>query len=278
MTAPATRERSLVAYMAGADREDQPENIHTDKVAQAMGYRSALVYGTTVYAWSTPLIVEALGDDWMRNGWADLSIRRPTYAGERLRITLAPGNPGVFVLAARGDDGGEKITGVVGRGTAAWSLDHMRSKRLEVEPLPDPRPVITLASAEAGKDLPCLRAEPRDRLAGLFDEATEFERGPLLAHGRRVLSPAAITGRMTWYVHAVWDYAGPALHTASQVQYVDFADPDEPLTVAGHLRDVYERNGHHYSITDGVIFGGDGREVALTRHSSIFRVAKQEPR
>jgi hypothetical protein len=278
MTVPPMLERSLFAYMPGADREDQPENIHTDKVAKALGYRGALVYGTTVHAWSVPLVVEALGDDWMRDGWVDLSIRRPIYTGERLHITLEPGEAGAFLLGVRGDDGGSKVAGVVAKGTGAWTVDHVRSKRLEVESLPNPRPLITLETAPVGEDLPCLRAEPHDRLASLFEEATEYERGALLAHGRRVLSPAAISGRMTWYVHAVWDYAGPALHTNSQVQYLDFVDPNEPLTVAGHFRDAFERNGHHYSVTDGTVFGADGREVALTRHSSIFKVAKQESR
>lgn len=276
MTVPAKLERSLSAYMPGADREDQPENIHTDKVAKSLGYRGALVYGTTVYGWSVPLIVEALGDDWMSDGWADLGIRRPIYTGDRLHITLEPGPGGAFVMAACGDDGGAKVSGVVGKGTGAWTADHVRSKRTEVESLPNPRPLITLEAAPVGEDLPCLRAEPHDRLTNLFQEATEYEHGVLMARGRRVLSPAAISGRMTWYVHAVWDYAGPALHTSSQVQYLDFVDPDEPLTVAGHFRDAYERNGHHYSITDGVVFGADGREVALTRHGSIFKVAKQE--
>jgi hypothetical protein len=41
------------------------------------------------------------------------------------------------------------------------------------------------------------------------------------------------------------------------------------------LSGAYERNGNHYAETDGVIFGADGREVALTRHTSIFQAAKR---
>ncbi len=112
----------------------------------------------------------------------------------------------------------------------------------------------------------------------MFNAATAYERGPLTYRGREVMSPAALTGRMTWYVHSAWDYAGPALHTFSKVQYLDVADADEAVSVAAHFRDAFERNGHHHSVTDGVIFGADGREVALTSHGSIFHVAKQEGR
>jgi hypothetical protein len=122
-----------------------------------------------------------------------------------------------------------------------------------------------------------LRAEARDRLTTMFDEATSRGRGLLVVDGRPVQSPAAILGRMTWYVHAVWEYPGAALHARSLVQYLDVLDFDETVTVAGHLSGTYERNGNHYAETDGVIFGADGREVALTRHTSIFQAAKRAP-
>ena len=81
---------------------------------------------------------------------------------------------------------------------------------------------------------------------------------------------------MTWYVHAVWDYAGPAIHTRSQVQHIGAGEAGETVSVAGHFRDAFDRNGHHHSTTDGIVFGADGREIALTRHGSIFKVAKRD--
>jgi hypothetical protein len=273
MTTPSALRRDITAYINGAEREDQPENIHTDKVAREMGYKGALVYGTVVYAWSVPLIREALGDEWMRSGWADIHIRRPVYSGDDLTITLEPGEGDAYQLAATDPEGKARITAALGNGTGEWVADHRRSRRLTVEPLPNPRPRITLETAPIGQDLPRLQAEAHDRLGKLFQEATEHGYGPLTVGGREVQSPATVTGRMTWYVHAVWDYAGPAIHSRSQVQYLDFVGVDEPVSVAGHFVDAYEMNGHHYSITDGTVFGADGREVALTRHSSIFKVA-----
>ncbi len=137
-------ERRLTAYLDGADRDDQPENIHTDAVAREMGYRGGLVYGTTVYAWATPLILEALGEDWLRDGWADLQVRRPLYAGDDLTIRLEEADGGAFELSAVCEDGRPRLLGTVGRGRGPWLADHVRSQRLEVEPHPDPRPRITL--------------------------------------------------------------------------------------------------------------------------------------
>lgn len=265
-------EHEITAYMSGADRE-QPDNIHTDAGARRMGYKGGLVYGTTVYAWATPWIVDVLGQEWLTSGWADFFVRRPIYVGDALTIRLEATKTDTFSLQAIGGDGKARIDGYVGMGACPTLQDHVRSTRLDIEPPPEPQPRISLDSAPIGQDLPRLQARGDDRFADMFTEATEHERGPLMLGDRHVLAPAAISGRMTWYVHAVWDYGGPAIHTRSQVQHLDVADHGEPLSVAGHLRDAFERNGHHHSTTDGIVFGVDSREIAITRHGSIFRIA-----
>ncbi len=276
MTSLATAEHRFRAYIEGTERADQPENIHTDAVAREMGYEGGLVYGTSVYGWAVPLIRRMLGDEWLRSGWADFFVRRPVYGGDELCIRVEDSGRGHWTLAALGPDGKARIEGTLGRGTGEWVAGHRRSTRLVAGPAPDPRPRITLEGAPVGQDLPALAAPAHDRLSRMFQEATEHEDGPFMVEGRHCQSPAALTGRMTWYVHAIWDYAGPALHARSQVQYLGLAGIDEPLTVAGRLSAAYDRNGHHYTETDGVILGADGREIALTRHASIFRVAKRD--
>lgn len=272
----AVAERLVRAYITGTEREDQPENIHTDRVAREMGYRGGLVYGTQVYGWAIPLIVDALGEEWARDGWADFHVRRPVYGGDLLRIRLECGAAGEWSLVAHGEDDRPRIEGKVGRGIGAWVASHHRSIQTGPVAAPDPRPGIALETAPVGQDLPVLSAPAQDRLSRMFQEATEHDAAPFTVGGRHCQSPAALTGRMTWYVHAIWDYAGPALHARSQIQYLAVAGIDEPLTVAGHLAAAYDRNGHHYAETDGIIRGADGRELALTRHASIFRVAKRE--
>lgn len=264
---------TFVAYLDGAGAEDQPENLHTDKAARELGFQGGLVYGTSVFAWSVPLILEAAGADWMRDGWIDLHIRRPVYAGEALNMRVQSGDSGAYELSVKGPEGKDRVTATFGRSRGAWVSEHVSSQRTAVEPEPSPRPRITLASAPVGEDLPTLQAHPNDRLGRLFAEAARRVGAGDTFDGRAVQGPASISGRMTWYVHAVWDYAGPALHARSQVQYLDLAGADEPVTVAGHLTEAFERNGNHYAVVDGVIRGADGRKVALARHTTIFKVA-----
>ncbi len=276
MPVSPNRTRRMVTYLEGAERDDQPKNLHTDAAAREIGYRGGLVYGSSVFAWGTRLIVDVLGEGWLRHGWTDLRILRPVYAGEALTFTVAedPASPDAFVMSATGPEGKPRVTATVGLGEGAWVAGHHRSARFVPEPAPDPRPAISLATP-AGRDLPTLEAEARDRLARLFHEATGRERGALRVDGREIQSPASLCGRMTWYVHAVWDYPGAALHVRSLVQHRGLLDIDTPVRVAGHLSAVYERNGNHYAETDGIISAADGREVALTRHTSIFHTAKR---
>lgn len=277
MTASASAVRQIKAYLEGTERQDQPQNIHTDSVAAGMGFKGGLVYGTSVFGWATPLILDALGTEWLRDGWAEVQILRPVYKDEDLTIMLTSIGDGTVQIAATGPEGKPRVSATAGRGTGAWVATHRRSQRLTPEPRPNPRPLLTLDTAPVGADLPMLQARAHDYLTDMFNEASTHGHGPLVLDGREVQSPASILGRMTWYTHACWDYPGPSLHARSFVQFVDVLGIDEPVRIAGNLSAAYEKNGNHYGETDGVLYGADGREIALTRHSSIFLVASRQP-
>ena len=69
---------------------DHAENlIHTDEGARAAGFESALVAGTTVYAYMTHPAVEAWGIDWLSGGGGELRLRRPVFDRDRVDCLLS---------------------------------------------------------------------------------------------------------------------------------------------------------------------------------------------
>lgn len=255
---------------------DQPNIIHSTAGAQAYGFSGALVTGSIVYGWCTPAIIEALGADWLQLGWADIRFRRPVYPDDLLTVRVEPLEAGAWSLEVirEGDAGDEvALTGTLGPGIRDVIGDFAESPRVPAVPQPDPPPVLRLDEAPVGAQLatlatslpwpavPPAEASPKQRLAGV------------LLDGVAYANPAGVSGRMSWYGHAVYDYAGPSIHTRTQVQHLRPALVDEPMEVAAVIRDAYERKGHHYVVYDGTIRSADGDPLARVRHTTIFRVA-----
>ncbi len=82
-------ENSVVAYLDNDDSPDISNPIHSTEVAKSYGFTGPLVGGVTVWGWATDTILEALGEDWLQEGWAEYSFRQPVYPGDTLLIRAA---------------------------------------------------------------------------------------------------------------------------------------------------------------------------------------------
>ena len=84
-----TATRTITAFLDGPDSPDISNPIHSTEVATQYGFRAALVGGVTVYGWTVPAIIGALGEGWLERGWADVS-RSCLAAGARGRSPRGP--------------------------------------------------------------------------------------------------------------------------------------------------------------------------------------------
>src|SRR5580765_1343932 len=67
-----------------------PNPIHAVDGASSAGYAGALVAGVRTYGWVAEAVVEVLGPGWLDDGWADVTLRRPLYAGDLVTIMVGP--------------------------------------------------------------------------------------------------------------------------------------------------------------------------------------------
>ena len=88
-------EHSVVAYLGNEDSPDISNPIHSTEVAEAYGFSGPLVGGVIVWGWATDTILEALGENWLGDGWAEYSFRQPTFPGDKLKIKAALNANGV---------------------------------------------------------------------------------------------------------------------------------------------------------------------------------------
>src|SRR3954468_11803451 len=62
--------------------------IHAADGARGAGYAGALVAGVRTYGWVAEVVLEVLGHGWLDDGWADVTLRRPVYAGDVVTIAV----------------------------------------------------------------------------------------------------------------------------------------------------------------------------------------------
>lgn len=275
MTAASrTSRRTITAFLDGPDSKDISNPIHSTEVARQYGFRAALVGGVTVYGWSVPATIEALGEGWLDDGWADVAFRRPVYPGDEMTATVMVNADGLGALAMTNAAGDICLAGTLGRGRAPWWAELQLPARRTAEPRPARLPYLTLESAPVGQDL---RPMPvaisiADSIAYAVEKQADTQ--PRWTGERPRLHPGWLAARMTPMIHHSYDYA-PAIHTRRQVQHLAPAYAGQVVTVAGRFVEAFERNGHHYGVVDGVILAEGGEELAAIRHTTIFRVRRE---
>lgn len=264
-------ERQIVAFLDGEDSPTISNPIHSTEIAAQYGFRGALVGGVTVYGWLTPPIIEVLGERWLRDGWADVRFRRPTFPGDLMTARAEMGSDGTASVAMLNPDGVPTIEGAAGTGKAPWFDDLTAPSGRPAETKPDEVPTLTLETAPAGELLrpmavPWSEADASGYAEHLQKDTSGQFNGPgALAH------PGWIAARMTPLLKHSYSY-GPSIHIRTQVQHLAPALAGQTFTMEGQFLRAYEQNGHHVAELDGSLMSQTGEELARLRHTTIFRI------
>jgi hypothetical protein len=262
--------RTITAFLDGEDSPDISNPIHSTGVAQQYGFKAALVGGVTVYGWCAPAIIEALGESWLDEGWAEIAFRRPVYPGDEMTAAVWDDADGWRLEMANGA-GAVCIRGVLGLGRAGWADELQTSTRLKAEPPAEPREELTLDTAPAGAELRPMW------VPFTAEDAHAYARDLQKDHAERWtravkprIHPGWLAARMTPLLKHTYRY-GPSIHARSRIQHLRPGYATQGAVVAGRFLRAYEENGHHYAELDGQVFKGDMTEIARIRHTTIFR-------
>jgi acyl dehydratase len=269
-------ERRITAFMENENNMNQGNVMHANDGARAYGYRAALVPGVQVWGWAGPAVLQALGAEWLERGWADVSFRRPIYPGDEITARVSERDDGVCELAITNQDGAVCVSGELGLGEGPWHADFKPSANRTPEEKPDVVPELTLETAPIGQDVRAMAVPISKEDARRFAQERERDDNPLFAGEDPVLQPGWMAGRMTPLLRHNFQYDNVAIHARTQVQNLAPARAGQTITVAGHLRDAFDRKGHHYAVLDGTFVAEEGAELAHVRHTLIFHVAKRE--
>lgn len=269
----AAAERHITAFLDGEDSPDVLNPIHSTAVATEYGFRGALVGGVTTYGWMAPAIIEALGERWLEDGWAEVAFRRPIFPGDELTARIEQISDESWDAAMINQDGERCIAGWVGLGKAAWFDDINVPQRRQPEERPASMPYLTMENAPVGEDLRPLAFPFSLENARTYARDKQRDESALWTAPGGHIHPGWIAGRMTPLLHHSYDYS-PSIHARSRIQHLAPAITGQTIVYGGHFVETFERKGHHYGVVDGLMLSEDGRELARLRHTTIFRVAR----
>ena len=280
MTTADRIEQTIEAYLSNEDSVDISNPIHSSEVAAKYGFSGALIGGVTVWGWATPVILEALGADWLEHGWCEFGFRQPSYPGDTLTVSAVRGVDGddsAWSVTMTNQDGVDCVRGTVGLGDAEWADDFVTPDRMTGEPLAEVLPPLLLGSAPVGEDWSAKTIHATAELAREFSLDKQHEESELFTGSSPLLHPAWTAG---WAENLLrHNFAVPSsMHTRSRIQHLAPVRSGQQVTGGAHLLEVYERRAHHFANFDVLVRGEDESDLARLRHWTVFRIATPEER
>lgn len=224
------------------EHADNP--VHTDEGAIAAGFPSAIVAGTTVYAYMTHPVVAAWGEDWLTGGGGELRLRRPVFHDD----------PVDCVVAAPAEDGsGHLVSADVG-GDSRATLEVWRA----MDP-PAHRDGTRLKDVQVA-----LTEERADYGMRAGDDLTRYAE-------RSIVPP------VTWVDLANRVFienlvTGPWVHVRSRIVHQGLAPRGTTARLESILVDRFDSRAGERALVDVRIFADD-QPVATIEHEAIIVLA-----
>lgn len=278
MTTAPRIEHQIEAYLSNEDSADISNPIHSTEVAAKYGFSGALIGGVTVWGWTTPTILEAIGDGWLSRGWSEFDFRQPTYPGDQMTIVAEPeGDSDAWRVTMTNQDGVLCVRGRVGLGDAEWLDEFTTPEAMTAEPSPDPKPALVLDSAPVGEDWRAMSVDATLEFAREFAVDKQHSEDPRFVGDAPVMHPAWTAGWAEGLMrHNV--YIPSSMHTRSRIQHLAPIPSGQVVTGGAHFLEAYERRAHHFANYDVLLRGEDGTDLARLRHWTVFRIATPEER
>ena len=275
-----TIENTVVAYLNNEDSPDISNPIHSTEVAKAYGFEGPLVGGVTVWGWATDTILEALGEDWLEDGWAEYSFRHPTFPGDTLiiRAVLNPDpSSGSWEVKMISQSDEVCVVGKVGLGKAEWSHEFVRPHQMDPTNESSRKELLTLENAEIGKDWRAMKLEFSIEASREFTSQKQLTNNPLFVGENAIAHPSWTAGWPEKLLRHNFDIPS-SMHTRTRVQHMSKIAAGTSVTGGAHLIDAYERKAHHFANYDVLLVDQNGLDLGQLRHWTIFKIATLEER
>lgn len=255
---------------------ESANQIHSDEMARAYGFKGGLVPGVTVSAYLMHPALAAWGRDWLERGAAHVEVRRPLYDGYEFDVVLSDVTDTSYQAEVVDQTGTVCAVGHVQLPDRAPRPPKRRNDPMLDRDAAAPavsRAVLERMSEKGMHALPARWKADHNMATYLADPTAmppihRFDDGQGLANG------AFLLGLTNW-VLAGNTYMNPWVHLQTDSQFYAAVEPDTRLVVECAVADLFERKGHEFVDVDVTAFVEEtSAPIMSATLRSIYRLRK----
>lgn len=238
--------------------------IHSDEVAQKLGFKGALVPGVAVFGHLTYPMVQRFGEDWLSSAECSVKFLKPAYHDDALTITTTEDNGRFFVRCHNAE--GTLLADL--QSSAPGELPPAEDQLVfSAPPKRSDRPDMVWDTVVADQPFPEWHLQLTEDGNRTYTEQISDPLGlyRFVVHPHWLLSTAnrALTRE---YVMPAW------IHVGSDIRFRSLVRVGDTLTVNAVPLEKWERKGHQF-IRLYLAYHREGVLTTEIFHTAIFKVA-----
>ncbi|MDP6027129.1 MAG: hypothetical protein QF715_01425 [Pseudomonadales bacterium] len=252
---------------------DSSNQIHSDEVAQAYGFKGGLVPGVTVSSYLIHPAVIAWGSDWLSCGSAHVVVGKPLYDGYEFSVDLTDVTADSYRATLTDQQDTQCATAYLRLNTNQPEPPTMRGD-----------PIL-----ERGQDIPDATREEmeilrdkgmsalRTRWSAANNMATYLEDSSKMPeihrfNGDGYANAAFLLGLTNW-VLAGNAYMNPWIHLQTESQNYVIVKNDTELAVECDIEDLFSKKGHEFvDLNVAVYVANTGQPAMTARLRAIYKL------
>lgn len=225
---------------------DSSNQIHSDEMAQAYGFKGGLVPGVTVSSYLIHPAVVAWGADWLSHGEAHVVVSKPLYDGYKFDVALTDVTDDAYRATLIDQAGTECATGYMRLNATEKQLPVMRGDSILHRDQEIPNATREEMEKLRANGMFALRAKWNDgsNMATYLKDRSQM---PALHNFKnRGFANAAFMLGMTNWVLAGNAYMNPWIHLQTDSRNFTPVENGTELVVECDIRDLFEKKGHEF--------------------------------
>ncbi len=258
---PTPQNWQATAFNQSTDSSNQ---IHSDEVAQAYGFKGGLVPGVTVSSYLMHPAVLAWGRRWLERGNAHIVVGKPLYDGYQFEVELSDVTDNSYRATLTDQEETQCATAYLRivddlpeaptmRGDPILERDQeiLPATREEMERLRDKGMFALRARWDDTNNMSTYLKDP-----DAMPQAHRFD-GGALANGAYLLG-------MTNWVLAGNAYMNPWIHLQTDSQNYGAVENGTDLVVECDIQDLFEKKGHEFVDLNVAVYAKDTAQPLMT--------------
>ena len=254
---------------------ESSNQIHSDEMAKAYGFRGGLVPGVTISSYLMHPATLAWGNDWLTRGCADIKILNPLYDGANFEVQIVSSSDQKANVRLIDADGTVNATG-----TLSLAND------LNPEPIYRGDPLITVndeISAATPENMLTLQDNGMKALGISWDDSHRMafylreEQDMAILHqpSQSGFAHGAFLLGITNWVLAGNAYMNPWVHLQTKSQFVRAVEYATDLIAECAVRDLFSKKGHDFVDVEVNIFEADTHAPVMS--STLRAIYRMRP-